>query len=114
MPESNESLQIRLDHIKEAVDTHVRDCNERARQNRLDKIEDRKYLEKLIEKLDKWVELDQNIKAVALHVERLEGTVADYAEVKQNATQAANAMNWVNRLIIGAVISALLGMIFLK
>lgn len=119
---SNEVIAERVTNIKEAFDAHINDCtlqhqslkNDITTHNKAlrdDIGEIHRRVDKILEAVQAQVVIDQKVNTLASHVQTIESTIKDYATTKQNANNAKTTLDWVGRCVLGAVITAVLGLV---
>lgn len=114
MPESLEVLQERISHYSQSQERYVEQCAEHQKEIKEQIVGVHKRFDSLSTTLQQLVTHDQKLAMIAGHLQVLEERTKDYAEVKDKAQRAEAALGWINKLVVSAVILALLGLVIAK
>lgn len=114
MSDSSEVIAERVANLTKTFDAHIVDCTLQHKSLKDDIGEIHRRVDKILEAVQGQVVLDQKVNTLAAHVQTIESTIKDYATTKQNADHAKSALEWVSRLVLGAVITAILGLVIIN
>ena len=111
MPDNNEVIAERVGNLKETLEKHIGECDYQHKDMKTDIGEIHRRVDKILEAVQGQVLLDQKVNTLAAHVQNIESTIKDYPTTKQHADSAKSALEWVGRLVVGAVITAILALV---
>lgn len=114
MPETNDVIAERVANLTKTFDSHIADCTIQHKTLRDDIGEIHRRVDKILEAVQGQVVLDQKVNTLASHVQNIESTIKDYPTTKQHAEYAKSAINWVGRMVVGAVVIAVLGLVVIS
>lgn len=114
MSESVEVLQERIKHHEQNLDRYAEQCTVQHQEIKEQIHSVHKRFDSLNTTLQQLVTHDQKLAMVAGHLQVLEERTKDYAETKRSAQRAEAALGWVVKIVMGAVILALVGLVLVK
>jgi predicted RNase H-like nuclease (RuvC/YqgF family) len=114
MADSLEVIAERIRHLEK----EVRDCEQEHRGHTAEIKEQivglHKRFDRITDALQQLVVHDQKITTASAHIHVLEEKLKDYESVRSAAGRASGVMDVVGKLVLSAVVVALLGLIIIK
>lgn len=114
MADNSEVIAERVANLTKTFDAHIADCTLQHKSLKDDIGEIHRRVDKILEAVQGQVVLDQKVNTLASHVQNIESTIKDYPQTKQHAEHAKSVLEWVGRLVVGAVITAVLGLVIIN
>jgi uncharacterized protein YpuA (DUF1002 family) len=111
MADNSEVIAERVANLTKTFDAHIVDCTLQHKSLKDDIGEIHRRVDKILEAVQGQVVIDQKVNTLASHVQNIESTIKDYATTKQHADSAKSTLDWIGRAVLGAVITAVLGMV---